>query len=256
MKHLFPILKALVFISIISIPLLGRESVVIAAEDDWAPYSSAIEGQDEPVGLSPKLVKAAFDTQDIDVVFLITPFARCLHYAEIGRTIGCFNATITEGNKNTYHWHPTPLFYEELGIFARTDIKDNNLTQDDLDGETISLTTGYTYPTSLTEDERITKFFVNSDAYQLKMLASGRVKYALLNTMPAYERISNDPELQGKVHRVGRISQDGFWVPFTKQDPRGQKMAEIFERGLQEIHKNGTYDALIREFRNSLGLTD
>lgn len=229
-------------------PALARETVVIAAEDDWPPYSSIKADRSGPEGLTPELVRAVFDTQGVDVSFLTVPFARCLHYAQTGRAVGCFNATIIESNRDSFHWHATPMFSEELAIFARSEQGAEGLTLKDLEGQTVSITIGYTYPTELMRNPRITKFPANSDQQQLRMLATGRVRFALVNTMPGYLRINADPSMQGKIRRVGRISVDGFWIAFSKAHPDGQRMAGVFETGLQELKASGRYDAMLRDF--------
>ena len=235
---------------------LARESVLIAAEDDWAPYSSIKSDKSGPEGLAPELVTAAFDEMGFDVEYLTVPFARCMHYAETGRTVGCFNATIVQGNRDTFHWHSTPMFTEELAIFARNEVTTDNLSLADLEGETVSLTIGYTYPTHFLKNNLINKFPVNSDDYQIRMLATGRVDYALLNTMPAYYRIHADPTFQGKIRRVGQISEDGFWVAFSKNHPDGKRMAEVFEKGLDQLHENGRYEKITHDFHLRLHAPD
>lgn len=232
---------------------LARETVIIAAEDDWPPYSSINADRTGPEGLTPDLVRAAFDTQGIDVSFLTVPFARCLRYTETGRTVGCFNATIVADNRDTYYWHPTPMFNEELAIFARSDVRGDKLTLKDLEGETVSITIGYTYPTDLMSNPRIIKFPVNSDQQQLRMVATGRVRFAVVNTMPGYLRINADPSMQGKIRRVGRISVDGFWIAFSRQHPDGKRMAERFEAGLQQLKASGRYDEMLAAFRRRVG---
>lgn len=246
----------IVFIMLQFVPTLplARETVVIAAEDDWPPYSSHNADRTQPEGFSPDLVRAAFETQGVDVRFLTVPFARCLHYAEIGRAVGCFNTTIVEGNRHTFHWHSTPMFTEELAIFARSDLRSDKLTLKDLEGQTVSVTIGYTYPTELMNNPRVTKFPVNSDQQQLRMLASGRVRFALVNTLPGYQRINADSDLKGKIRRVGRISVDGFWVAFSKRHPDGRRMAETFEAGIRELKASGRYDSMMRAFRKRAGI--
>ncbi|KAB2970686.1 transporter substrate-binding domain-containing protein [Zoogloea sp.] len=234
-------------------PALAEETIVIAAEDDWPPYSSIKADRSGPEGFTPELVRAVFKLKGVDVRFLTVPFARCLHYAETGRTVGCFNATIVEGNRNTFHWHPTPMFSEELAIFARSDQPGDHLTLKDLEGQTVSVTIGYTYPTELMQNQAITRFAATSDAQQLRMLATGRVRFALVNTMPGYLRIHAEPSLQGRIRQVGRVSVDGFWVAFSKAHPDGKRMAGIFEDGLQQLKASGRYDEMLEAFRRRIG---
>lgn len=234
---------------------MARETVLIAVEDDWAPYASVKADKSGPEGLTVDLIQAAFDVQGIDVQFLTVPFARCLLYAETGRTVGCANATIVAGNRDAYIWHPTPLFSEELAIFARSGSGNESvdLTLKDLEGETVSVTIGYTYPTEFLDNPRIVKYPVNSDALQLQMLVNGRVKYALLNTMPAYLRINAQVDLRDKVRRVGRVSNDGFWVAFSKRHVDGARFAEALEAGLKKLHASGRYAAMLKAFRQRVG---
>jgi polar amino acid transport system substrate-binding protein len=86
------------------------ERILIAAEDDWAPYSAKRADSPEPDGFTPTLVREIFARRNIEVEFVTVPFSRCLHYAETGHTVACFNVTITEANRNKFYWHPPRCF--------------------------------------------------------------------------------------------------------------------------------------------------
>ena len=227
------------------------ETVTLGAEDDWAPYSYAVPGQAEPQGLAPKLVRAAFQSQGVAVQFRVLPFSRCLHDAEVGRIAGCFDTTRTASNQNSFHWHATPLFREELGIFARRGRTDRAVTPADLAGHSVGITVGYTYPTAFMQDTRIRRQTAVSDANLLRMLAAGRVDFALINTLPAYHRLRQQPELQASVERVGAVSVDSFWLSFSKVHPHGQRLSQVFEAGLQTLMANGQYQRMLSEFRQA-----
>ncbi|RTL30162.1 MAG: transporter substrate-binding domain-containing protein [Burkholderiales bacterium] len=230
----------------------ATEVVTIAAEDDWAPYSSMRADRAGPEGLAPALVKAAFKTQDVDVRFEVVPFSRCLHYAEKGTVLGCFDTTRTDANKDQFYWHPTPLFQEELAIFARSDVPGRDLTEKDLEGQTVGVTIGYTYPTEFMQNPRITKLSAVSDSNLVKMLVARRVNFILLNTMPGYYRIKHEPRLRGQIKRVGAIRLDSFWVSFSRTHPDGRRMCDVFEKGLQAIKANGEYDRMMSAFKREL----
>ncbi|CAN5746808.1 transporter substrate-binding domain-containing protein [soil metagenome] len=229
------------------------ETIVIAAEDDWAPYSFAKPsgGVD---GLAPALVAAVFETQNIAVKFVVVPFARCLLMAQTGSAAGCFDASITDENRAQFYWHPTPLFQEELAIFARQDASDAEVKLEQVEGHSLGLTIGYTYPASVMGNTRIRKVNVGSDANLLNMLVAGRVDYILLNTLPGYYRASQDRQLVGRVKRVGLVQLDGFWVAFSRAHPEGKRLSEIFETGLQQIKADGTYARITADFRRRLNL--
>ncbi|MBH1987155.1 MAG: transporter substrate-binding domain-containing protein [Burkholderiales bacterium] len=230
-------------------PLAHAETITVAAEDDWPPYSHAQPGTSEPQGVAPRIVRAAFKTQGIDVRFVVLPFARCLMEAEKGRVVGCFNVTRTRANENTFIWHPTPMFEEELAIFGRVDAEHpapaRSLSQADLRGRSVGITVGYTYPTDFMRDPAIRRIEATSDRSLLRMLAAGRVDHALVNTLPAYHRVAHVPELQGRVARVGSLRVDGFWLSFSKAHADGARLAGVFEQGLQSLRRSGEHARLM-----------
>ncbi|QPF72826.1 transporter substrate-binding domain-containing protein [Roseateles sp. DAIF2] len=231
----------------------ARAQPLIAVEDDWPPY--AWQGPDgEPKGFAVRLVRAAFAAQGVAVRLQAMPFARCMRDAKEGRAAGCFNATITAENRPQYHWHEPPMFEEELAIFGPADFSGGELGLADLRGRSVGYTNGYTYPTEFMRDPLIRRHGATSDKLLLRMLVNQRVDFILLNTMPGLLRLQGEPALQGKVRRLGKISQDGFWVAFSKAHPEGRQLAEQFGRGLAELRRNGGYQQLQGEFRRELGL--
>lgn len=227
--------------------------VVIAGEDDWAPYSSAAKGAKVPTGHAVDLVRAAFKTQGIDVEFVAYPFARCLQQAELGKVMGCFNATIIDSNRDTYCWHPTRLFTEPLDIIGKRGEKRRDLGIPDLEGRKVASTVGYTYPDVFTKNPRIQHFNATSDDHLIRMLAADRVDYVLMNRTQAQMRINADPALKSKLAPVGTLSEDGFWVAFTKKHPEGPRLCQTFEKGMQALHKSGQYKAMDQAFKKRLG---
>lgn len=233
--------------------------IVIAVEDDWAPYAAAVASGGKPgskveaEGFAVDLVRAVFASKGVQVEFLTVPFARCMLYAKDGRAVGCFNATITDDNRADYHWHEPSMFEEELSIFARSESTRDKLSLKDLKGQRVGYTLGYTYPSEFMHDNSITKYSATSDQLLLKMLVSGRVDFILLNRTPGYLRISTQPEFQGKAKHVGVISLDAFWIAFSKKHPEGKPMAELFGQGLADMKRNGSYQRMLQDFRQRVG---
>ena len=245
--------KWLVCLVLLATSPLGATPLVIGAEDDWAPYCALDKDSGQPQGLAPALVKAVFAIEGIALEFRTIPFARCMHEAKSDKVLACFNATITEENRYQYHWHETPMFEEDLAIFALASEPQRDLKLTSLEGKRVGITLGYTYPTDFMENPRITRFQAKSDAQIIEMLVRGRVDYILMNEMPGYLKIQQK-QLSGKVVKVGKISTDGFWLAFSRAHPQGEAMAKRFEEGLQKILNNGTYEALVRAFEARLGL--
>ncbi|MDT8999800.1 transporter substrate-binding domain-containing protein [Paucibacter sp. APW11] len=236
-------------------PGADKHSLVLAGEDDWAPYSAAekpgADSQSRPTGFSPDLVQAVLASQGIAVQIITVPFSRCMLYAKTGQVVGCFNATITDDNRADYLWHQPAMFEEELSIFARADeaVPPRELRLADLRGKRVAYTNGYTYPSEFMHDARIQKFSALSDAALIRMLIGKRVDYILLNRTPGWLRIDGTPEFQGRLKRVGLISMDGFWVAFSKEHPEGARLAQAFSQGLAQMRRDGSYQRLLDDFR-------
>ena len=79
-------LKALTaLLLLLGIPTMGAAepaaatTIVLAGEDDWPPYSFAdkrsLGAGHEPTGFSPRLIRAAFASQGVNVRFISVPFS-------------------------------------------------------------------------------------------------------------------------------------------------------------------------------------
>lgn len=244
---------ALAFLLTLLCSAATATEALIAVEDDWPPYAW-VDKDGRPQGFAVRLVKAAFAVQGVQVRLQVMPFARCMRDAEVGLVAGCFNAAITAENRQRYHWHGTPMFEEELSIFGPADFNGGELGLADLRGRSVGYVNGYTYPTEVMEDPLIRRESATSERALLHMLLRRRVDFVLIATMPGLLRIQGDPALQGKVRPLGKISQDGFWIAFSKQHPDGLKLAEQFGQGLVELRRNGSYQRMMGEFRRELGL--
>jgi polar amino acid transport system substrate-binding protein len=226
-------------------------TVTIGAEDDWPPYSFTTQGG-RLQGISPRLVQAALQARGIEARFEALPFSRCMHDAQEGKLAACFNATITDENRAQYQWHPTPLFMEELGIFAKKGYGPSTLVAQNLEGRTVGITRGYTYPSAVVKNPKIKIMEAGSDLQLMKLLRAGRIEFALLNTLPAFWRIQQEPSLKGQIDRVGAVSQDGFWLAISRKHPQSTELAREIEAGLQQLKASGEYERLLQKARQEL----
>lgn len=233
---------------------LHAETVFINAEDDWAPFSSMRADKQGVEGLSPSLVSAAFNSQGIEVKFNAVPFARCLIEVERGKVVACFDTSITEYNKDKFIWHKTPLFEEGLSIFALSESKEANLSAKDLEGKKVGLTHGYSYPNILMDNKKIIKDESPFDDTQLKKILLRRIQYGIINTTPGTLMVNANRNFKGKIKIVGLVETSVFYLNFSKTHKDGQRMADIFEKGMQDIKSNGTYKKIEHDFKIKHGL--
>lgn len=93
-----------------------------------------------------------------------------------------------------------------------------------------------------------------TDAVQLKKLLAKRIEYGVVNTTPAILMINASPTTRGKIKIVGTVELSLLYLNFSKKHPDGQRLLEIFDKGLKTIQSNGTYARIQHDFNVKYGL--
>lgn len=230
------------------------ETVTIAGEDDWAPFSSVTANGKELEGFAPEIIMAAMKSQNVDVVFKVLPYARCMDDALKGEVVGCFDTVVDNDNKTKYLFHATPMFEATMDIWAPIESKETNITIKELEGKKVGITNGYSYSPILTENTKIQKEITPSEKAQFEKLAIGRIPYAAVFGMPGFHILKSNPNLALKIKKIGTISTDKVFLSFSKVHKDGAKYTEIFEKGLTAIKADGTYKKLEDSFKKRLGI--
>ncbi|MEK2690796.1 substrate-binding periplasmic protein [Bdellovibrio sp. GT3] len=233
-----------------SVSAASAETIHLNGEDDWAPYSSATKDYKDLQGLAPDIIRAAFKSQGITVIFRPMPFTRCMKEVDLGRSLGCFDTLINADTQDRYLFHPTPLFKAEMYIYGK--INSKPVTLIDLEGKKVGVTMGYTYPTTFIENKKILREVGPTEKSQMQKLASGRIDYAILWGLTGEKILKDNPHLLSKVKAVGKVSRDSLYINFSKKHKDGAKYAAIFEKGLKTIIENGTYKKIEADFQKSL----
>jgi polar amino acid transport system substrate-binding protein len=190
--------------------------------------------------LAPELVKAAFAAEGVDVEFRTIPFARCMYEAlRSDKVLGCFDATITEENRYQYFWHETPMFEEDLAIFALAREPRRDLKLTSLEQKTVGITPWLHLPHRLhgkPQDHPLPGQVRRPDH---------RDAGARPGRLHPDERDAGLPQDPAKTaeREGGQGGQDlhrRFLARFSRAHPQGEAMAKRFEEGLQKIRNNGT----------------
>ena len=216
------------------------EDIVIAAEDSFFPYSGFYQG--ELRGFAVDLINAAFNAEQCSVILNVMPYNRCVRKVAQGRQLACFTTTGSDENRRNYIFHQTPLFFERVLVYSHPE----NTAEFDPDffkNKTFSVVRGYTYTDAFDADETIAKVEVDSDLQTLALTAKGRTDYAIVYEKVAAFHISNSQYLVSPApiarHELARL---GLFVSFSKKMPeRSKAVAAVLDRGLNAIHKDGTY---------------
>ena len=94
-RPLLPLLLAQLFIAQLFMAQLGwqgvaaAQTIVMATEDDWFPFTALIDGQAR--GLSVDVISEAYALEGVSVEFQPHPYIRCMDLALHADVVGCFN---------------------------------------------------------------------------------------------------------------------------------------------------------------------
>jgi polar amino acid transport system substrate-binding protein len=225
------------------------ESLLIGAEDDWFPYCALKDGTVQ--GMSVDIVKAAFAATDTAIELRAYPYPRCMQMARKGELVACFNTAADARTAVDYLLPKTPLFSEEILLWARAaepaPVTDLNL----LSGKKIAVTIGYEYGSRFDSNQQLVRVSVRKDLYGFLMLQRHRVDYSVAYRGTAEQLFRQHPELAGQFTPVAILDRPQLFLSFSRYNRDAPALLERFETGMQLIHGNGRYQQIIQQWQQN-----
>ncbi|UUZ54502.1 ABC transporter substrate-binding protein [Massilia sp. H-1] len=172
------------------IPLLalcasaGAQTITVGAEDDWAPYSSVVDGKAQ--GFAVDVVRAAFAAVGIKAEFEVLPYVRCLAKAR-GQAGRLFRRGAERHDRPALSVaRPSPVYYPHecvrAGRFRRPgDERRQARRQDRGRGARLRI-----HGDEFDLNKKIVRKVVDKNEQGFKMLQAGRIEY-----MAAEQRIAD-----------------------------------------------------------------
>lgn len=228
----------------------GRaETMLIGAEDDWFPYCALKD--DTIQGMSVDIVKAAFAATNTAIELRSYPYPRCMQMARKGELLACFNTTPNARIAADYLLPKTPLFSDDILLWARatepapvTDLKR-------LNGKKVAVTIGYEYGRNFDSNQQVVRVPVRKDLYGFLMLQHQRVDYSVAFRGTAEQLFREHPELAGQFIPVATVHQAQLFLSFSRQNHHAPALLARFETGMQLIHDNGRYGQIIQQWQQN-----
>ena len=221
--------------------------LLIGAEDDWGPFSSGKDGN--PVGMAVDIVRAIFAEAKIPMKLVPVAYSRCMKETLEGRLAGCFDTTPDAQLRRDFLFHARPLFSEPTVIVAKAPSAEKRLNVKDLRGKLVAVTNGYTYGDEFEADRTIRREVVISDLSALRMVAAGRVDYAVI-----YERVlahtlrGGALALQDHLTVVGQVQMNDLYLSFSRKAGDLQPVIKRFDAAHAKLIADGTIAAIVQRW--------
>ena len=225
----------------------AADEVVIGAEDDWYPYAGVVDGKLR--GLTPTLVRAAFEQVGIKVRFEVMPYARCMARTKAGELVACFNTLRHPGLETDYLWHSPAMFRVQSSIYALAGSTQSGLRPADLEGRRVAVTHGYEYGPDFDSNPRIVRVVGLRDENSFRMLLRGRVDYVMAVEANVAVLLARHAELRGRFRAVGAAAVTESYTVFSRSHPQGAVRKAQFETGLNQLIQSGRLAQIEHEWR-------
>jgi polar amino acid transport system substrate-binding protein len=212
--------------------------LIIAAEDDWAPYSSVEKGRAE--GMAVEIVRAIFAEAGLEATLVPMPYERCMEETASGRIQGCFDTVPDAKLRRNFLFHAKPLFTERPLILVRKEKSSGVLTVRDLRGQRVIVTNGYNYGNDFESDTTIERVNAIGDLNALRMLHYGNAEYAIV-----YERVLSQllkgkgQEFKDSFRTAGALPVAELYISFSRATLDAKNVLGRFDAAHLRLIKSG-----------------
>lgn len=238
----------IVFLVLIMHPLVAvSEQILLAAEDDWYPYSAKVGKEVE--GRSVDIIKAAYKAVGAELALDTVPFNRGFIRTKEGRYAGVFNAGINDEVRRNYLIPRNTIALSEQVVVAR--LGESFQNRHSFNNKRLVLTLGYTYPTDITDDPRNQVKRTVGDINNLRMIGAGRSDFTIIDRLVLLSVFKKEPELKQKLTIVGKLEPHKIYVLFSKND-KGKRALSLFDQGMDIIGRNGTLKEIVDTWESKL----
>ena len=207
--------------------------VILGVENSWPPYSDKF-GE----GISKDIVQRAFKAMNVDVHFVVVPYARALKMTENGKLDGSFNVTKQQSTLDKFSFHKKPILQAKASFYYPIDSPFDFQSIDQIPtGTTIALILDYEYGNKYqTQKKRFSETRVSKQRQIIQLLIKKRVEVAIMFDEVAKYSLSemNLPHNAIKKGQINHVSD--IFVAFNKAK-RTQPIIKIFNQGLEKIQQ-------------------
>ncbi|WED23947.1 transporter substrate-binding domain-containing protein [Vibrio sp. JC009] len=196
------------------------------------------------------IVRAAFDAVGIQVNYDFMPWPRVNYHAKSGKKdASCCWFNQEERAEHALYSEGVYAYNYSFYYLKKTDFDWDSI--EDLKGFQLGGTEGYSYTPEFTAAEKAGVINVkrtSSDLKNFRMLLAGRIDAFPVNVDYANYVLKTEmsPEdVHRFTHHPNPLRVDYVHLVFPKQNEKSARLQEAFDQGMQIIHANGVYKAIV-----------
>ena len=238
------ILLSLSLVIMLSTALSPEERTVVAVSNPWPPFIES-----DNTGFALDIVRESFRSQGYSLDMVIVPWAR----AETG-------VISSEYDILPDVWFSLPReksllfsrpFYENTVKFIKR--KGDPFVYEgiySLKGKTVGVIDGYGYDEAFLNSTLFERVAVPDIMTNIRKLLANRIDLTLADELVGINLMTRaDPALMDRIEFVEKpLSVKPLHIASGRNNVRSREIIEAFNRGLEEIRSNGTFQAILNKY--------
>ena len=229
-----------------STSLMARSISMLTVE--WAPhYGSALPEN----GMTTALVNAAFKAVGHSSAVEFVPWTRALKDVKEGKADVVMGAYHNKQREIDYYFSD-PIYFLDTGLIARPGLNKNTYSSlRDLSAYSIGITRGFANSEEFDAANYLNKQVASTTKLNIRKLFRGRIDLAVMNfDLFRYEANKEGFCLCQIEFLDPPLETHGLYIMASREISDYKRIINDFNRGLDTIRKDGTFDRIVSRFRN------
>ncbi|SMG50567.1 substrate-binding periplasmic protein [Dethiosulfovibrio salsuginis] len=242
MKRVFVL--ALLSLVFVASSCWGADKVVTAVGDPWPPFG---DPEKQSKGLAVEIAEAAMKTQGYRFEMSFMPWARAEDGVKKGTYDFLLYVWVTEARKSTMFY--SEPYGENRLVFIKP--KGSNFEYNgvgSLKGLTVGVVRDYGYGDEFMNAKGFNREAAPDFMTNAKKLAAGRIDLTVEDEVVASSLLMGTDLADKIAFTENALSVEPLHVTSGLANPRHKELIEAFNRGLEEIKKDGTYDLILGHY--------
>jgi polar amino acid transport system substrate-binding protein len=226
--------------------LMARDISMLTVE--WAPhYGSGLPEN----GLTTALVNAAFKAGGHTSAIEFVPWPRALKDVKEGKADVVMGAYHNKQREIDYFFSD-PIYFLDTGLIVRPDLNINTYSNlRELSSYSIGVARGWANSEEFDAADYLDKHVTTSPVLNIRKLFRGRIDMAVMNfDLFRYEAKKEGFCIADVQFVDPPLETHGLYIMASRNVPDYKNIVRDFNRGLDTIRKNGSFDRIVNRFRN------
>ncbi|OHU94707.1 hypothetical protein BIW53_14260 [Pseudoalteromonas byunsanensis] len=215
---------------------------VVAGHNPWPPYI-----ENDGSGLVSDILRAAFDSQGIELEIQTAPFSRMLIFLE-ERKVDLIAALWWTERRHKTILFSQPYFHNELAVVSHKDSHADFRGAKSLRYKTVAAIRGYAYHELLESIEQVKVIDVHSLHACLEMVHKRRADFAIADVLAFAHEQKNSPQLSDLIAHMPVLLSWPLHIGVNRAHPHAEEIIVRFNLGLDELKKTGRYQQIVAKY--------